>query len=45
MASSIPAPKPIIFTGNVAENWRKWLQQYKLFMAATEKNRKSEKLH
>jgi hypothetical protein len=44
MASSIPAPKPLSFTRNVEENWRKWIQQYKLFMAATEKNRKSEKL-
>ena len=44
MAERFPAPKALSFDGNVAENWRRWLQQYELYMCATEKDKKSEKL-
>ena len=41
MSDQIPTPKPLSLEGNVTKNW---LQQYKLYMCATEKNRKLEKL-
>ena len=45
MAEHIPAPRPLSLEGNnIAENWRRWRQQYELYMTATEKGSKSEKL-
>ena len=31
----LPPPKPLTFKGNVAENWRQWLQQFRLYLNAT----------
>eukprot|EP00112_Aurelia_sp_Birch-Aquarium-sp1_P022845 Seg6585.1 transcript_id=Seg6585.1/GoldUCD/mRNA.D3Y31 product="hypothetical protein" protein_id=Seg6585.1/GoldUCD/D3Y31 len=45
MAEQIPAPRPLSLEGNnLAENWRRWRQQYELYMTATEKDSKAEKL-
>ena len=45
MAEQIPAPRPLsLEDNNIAENWRRWRQQYELYMTATEKDSKSEKL-
>ena len=45
MAEQIPAPRSLSLEGNnLAENWRRWRQQYELYMTATEKDSKSEKL-
>ena len=30
-----PPPKPLSFEGNVAENWRRWIQQFRLYHNAT----------
>lgn len=32
------------FDGNISENWRRWIQQFKLYMCAGEKDKKPEKL-
>lgn len=40
----LPIPKPLSFEGNVAENWRRFIQAFKLYIIATEKNKKSEAL-
>ena len=32
------------FEGNLAENWRKWIQSFELFLIASEINEKSEKV-
>ena len=37
-------PKPLILEGKVSENWKKWVQRYDLYMEATEKNKKTEKI-
>ena len=28
--NQLPPPKPLSFEGNVAENWRRWIQQFSL---------------
>ena len=40
----LPALKPLKLEGNLAENWRRWKQRYKLFMTATEASKKSGKI-
>ena len=30
-----PPPKPLTFEGNVAESWRRWIQQFGLYLNAT----------
>ena len=45
MAEPILAHRPLRLEGNnLAENWRRWRQQYELYITATEKDSKSEKL-
>ena len=44
MAEHIPAPKALNLDGNVAENWRRWKKAYELYMTATEKDKKSQKI-
>ncbi|XP_060070509.1 uncharacterized protein K02A2.6-like [Ylistrum balloti] len=44
MSDYFPAPKPFSLDGNISESWKRWLQQYELYMCATEKDKKSEKL-
>ncbi len=34
--------EPLLFEGNVSENWRKWLQKYYLHLCAHDKTEKSE---
>ncbi|KAK3729567.1 hypothetical protein QZH41_005706 [Actinostola sp. cb2023] len=41
---SLKPPKPLSFEGNVADNWRRWLQQFNLYMNATGRDRKDEKI-
>lgn len=38
--NQLPPPKLLTFKGNVAENWRKWLQQFRLYLNATGFNKK-----
>ena len=33
--NQLPPPKPLSFVGNVAENWRRWIQQFRLYLIAT----------
>ena len=33
--NQLPPPKPLSFVGNVAENWRRWIQQFRLYLNAT----------
>ena len=44
MAEQIPAPKPLQLDGNTAENWRRWKKAFELYMTATEKDKKSQKI-
>ena len=44
MTEQIPAPKPLKLDGNIAENWRRWKKTYELYMTATEKDKKSQKI-
>jgi hypothetical protein len=46
MAEQIPAPKPfrVKLDGNAAENWRRWKKAFELYMTATEKDKKSQKI-
>ena len=44
MSDQIPVLKPLSLERNVAKNWCCWLQQYKLYMCANEKDKKHEKL-
>ena len=37
-------PSFMSFDGNVSENWRKWRQQITLYLSATEKDAKSDKI-
>ena len=37
-------PEQLSLEGNVAENWRKWKQQFKLFSAASGLSDKDEKV-
>ena len=44
MAEQIPAPKVLNLNGNVVENWRRWRKALELYMTATEKDKKSQKI-
>ena len=44
MAEQIPAPKPLKLDENIAENWRRWKKTFELYMTATEKDKKSQKI-
>jgi hypothetical protein len=44
MAEQIPAPKPLKLDGNAAENWRRWKKAFELYMTATEKDKKWQKI-
>lgn len=44
MAEQIPAPKPLKLEGNAAENWRRWKKAFELYMTATEKDKKLQKI-
>lgn len=37
-------PSPLILTGNVAENWRRWEQRFQLYMTASGASSKNEKV-
>ncbi|XP_021347384.1 uncharacterized protein K02A2.6-like [Mizuhopecten yessoensis] len=43
MDNKLPTPKSLSFYGNVSENWRRWLQQYRLYMTATAGDELTEK--
>ena len=43
MDKLIPPP-PLVLTGNLAENWRKFKQRFTLFVTATDKDGKSDKV-
>ena len=44
MTEQIPTHRPLnLDSNNLAEHWR-WRQQYELYMTATEKDSKAEKL-
>ena len=32
--NQLPPPKPLTFEGNVAENWKRWIQQFRLYLNA-----------
>jgi len=32
--NQLPPPKPLTFEGNVAKNWRRWIQQFRLYRNA-----------
>ncbi|XP_024942173.1 uncharacterized protein LOC107269153 [Cephus cinctus] len=42
METSMKAPPPLSFDGNVKENWLKWKQRFDLYMEATELDTKPE---
>ena len=44
MAEQIPAPKPLKLDENIAENWRRWKKTFELYMTATEKDKKTQKI-
>jgi hypothetical protein len=44
MESGLKPPRAISFEGNVAENWRRWIQHFRLFLNATGRDKKSEEI-
>ena len=43
-SNSLPPPRPLSFEGNLAENWRRWIQQFRLYLSATGSDKKDEKV-
>ena len=43
MDTNIGIPKPMNWTGNVAENWRRWEQRFDLYRLASGASEKSSK--
>lgn len=41
---NLRTPSELSLQGNVAENWRRWKQRFQLYMEASEKNGKDDKL-
>jgi len=37
-------PKPLSLAGNVSENWRRWIQQFRLYLNATGRDKKPEQV-
>ena len=37
-------PSPLMLTGNVAENWRRWEQRFRLYMTASGASEKDEEI-
>jgi hypothetical protein len=35
---------PLQLTGNLSQNWRRWIQKFEIFATATELNKKDEKI-
>lgn len=42
--SDLLVPKSLNLQGNVSANWRRWRQQFELYLVASEKNKKPERL-
>ena len=40
--NQFPPPNPMTFEGNVAENWRRWIQQFRLYLNATGLDKKPQ---
>ena len=40
----IKPPKALSFDGNVAGNWRRWIQQFRLYLNATGRDKNSEQI-
>ena len=40
----IEPPKPLLLEGNVSENWRRWRHEFELYLTATERDGKSDKI-
>lgn len=38
----LPTPKLLTFEGNEAENWRRWIQKFPVFLNATDIDRKPQ---
>ena len=38
------SPDPIIFDGNIREHWKRWKQELQLYLGATEKDKKENKV-
>ncbi len=43
-SNSLPPPRPLLFEGNLAENWHRWIQQFRLYLSATGSDTKDEKV-
>ena len=41
---STPTPEAAVIQGNVAENWRRWIQQFRLYLNATGFDKKPAKV-
>jgi hypothetical protein len=35
-------PEPLVFEGNISEQWDRWKQQFELYITATESDAKSD---
>ena len=42
MGHTLRPPKALSFQVNVAENWRRWIKQFRLYMTTTEGDEKEE---
>lgn len=40
--NQLPPPKSLTFEGNIAENWRRWIQWFRLYLNATGIDKKPE---
>ena len=42
--SKFRPPEPLIFEGNLADQWDRWKQQFEIYLIATESTEKAEKI-
>ena len=42
--NKLRAPEPLVFEGNLAEQWDRWKQQFELYITATESDEKEENI-
>lgn len=41
--NELKPPEPLIFSGNLSENWRRWAQRFELYLTASGKVKENEK--
>ena len=44
MASQTRLPEPLVLTGNIAENWKRFRQEFEIYLLSSEKNEKKDEV-